>query len=101
MQVLPKERAEQLHQPFVGDLTENEARVVGIALKERLLPTLLDGERLLLDGKRTTSLTLARSIEAPRTGTRTTAPTEGSCRDSSGVARPALDSGFVDTQGDR
>ena len=54
LSVLPAERVDQLHQPFIGEL-ENEARAVGVAVRKRLLPTLRDDERLLLDGKRTTT----------------------------------------------
>ncbi|MGZ3439271.1 MAG: hypothetical protein ACXVDD_07135 [Polyangia bacterium] len=54
LRVLPKQRVDQLHELFVGDLTESEARTVAVALKERLLPDLGDGERILLDGTRTT-----------------------------------------------
>lgn len=52
--VLPEDRVDPLHQPFVGELTRAEARRVGAAIRERLLPTLADDERLLLDGRRTT-----------------------------------------------
>jgi hypothetical protein len=55
LQVLPKERVDQLHELFVGDLTEGEARKIAVALNERLLPALHDDERLLLDGTRTTT----------------------------------------------
>ncbi len=51
---LPEDRVDLLHEPFVGDLTEREARTVAAAIRERLLPTLRDDERLLLDGRRTT-----------------------------------------------
>src|SRR5262245_51647597 len=52
--VLPAERIAGLHEPFVGDLTESEARLVSEAIRDRLLPTIGDDERLLLDGRRTT-----------------------------------------------
>ena len=52
--VLPESQVDALHEQFAGELTEGEARVVSAALRERLLPTLADGERLLLDGRRTT-----------------------------------------------
>lgn len=51
--VLPDDRVDPLHQPFIGELTQAEARLVGAAIRERLLPTLTDDERLLLDGRRT------------------------------------------------
>jgi hypothetical protein len=51
--VLPAGRVDALHDQFVGELTEDEARAVAAAIRERLLPTLRDGERLLLDGRRT------------------------------------------------
>src|SRR5262249_41632095 len=52
--VLPDARLDALHEQFVGELTEQEARSVAAAIRERLLPTLRDDERLLLDGRRTT-----------------------------------------------
>jgi hypothetical protein len=55
LHVLPTERVDRLHRPFIGELTEHEARAVCVAVRERLLPTLRDDERLLLDGKRTTT----------------------------------------------
>ncbi len=54
LKVLPDSRVDLLHQAFVGELTESESRAVALAIRERLLPTLRDGERLLLDGRRTT-----------------------------------------------
>jgi hypothetical protein len=54
LRVLPDDRVDPLHEPFLGELTEEEARIVGAAIRERLLPTLRDDERLLLDGRRTT-----------------------------------------------
>jgi len=56
LHVLPDERIDGLHTPFVGELSEEEARLVGSALRERLLPTLGEEERLLLDGRTTTEL---------------------------------------------
>jgi hypothetical protein len=53
LDVIPEDRVDLLHDPFVGDLTQVEARLVGAAIRERLLPTLRDGERLLLNGQRT------------------------------------------------
>src|SRR5262249_48437964 len=52
--VLPGSRVDALHEQFVGELTEDETRAVSAAIRERLLPTLADDERLLLDGRRTT-----------------------------------------------
>ena len=52
--VLPEERIEGLHQPFLGELTQEEVRAVAAALRAELLPTLEANERLLLDGERTT-----------------------------------------------
>jgi hypothetical protein len=54
LHVLPEDRVDGLQAPFIGDLTEEEARAVGAAIRERLLPTLDADERLLLDGSRTT-----------------------------------------------
>jgi len=54
LQVLPEPRVDGLHTPFAGELTQEEARLVGAAICERLLPTLGDDERLLLDGRTTT-----------------------------------------------
>jgi hypothetical protein len=53
LKVLPEERVDALHQPWVGELTEIEARVVGDAIRLRCLPTLRDAERMLLNGQRT------------------------------------------------
>jgi hypothetical protein len=39
---------------LVGELTEEEARIVATAIRRSLLPDLTDDERLLLDGRRTT-----------------------------------------------
>jgi hypothetical protein len=52
--VLPTPRVCALHEQFVGELTVEEARAVAAAIRERLLPTLREDERLLLDGRRTT-----------------------------------------------
>lgn len=43
-----------MHEQFVGELTAAEGRAVAAAIRERLLPTLREDERLLLDGRRTT-----------------------------------------------
>jgi hypothetical protein len=53
LEILPVARVDGLHEPFVGELTEVEARSVAAAMRARLLPTLRDDERLLLDGTRT------------------------------------------------
>jgi hypothetical protein len=52
--VLPEQRVDALHEQFVGALTVEEARAVAAAIRERVLPTLRENERLLLDGRRTT-----------------------------------------------
>ena len=52
--VIGESRVDALHQQFIGELTEDEARVVSAAIRERPLPTLGEDERLLLDGRRTT-----------------------------------------------
>ena len=52
--VLPDERVDALHQPFVGELTQSEARSVGAAIRKKILPTRSNDERLMLDGRRTT-----------------------------------------------
>ena len=53
--VLPDEKVNSLHESWVGNgLTVEEARLVAEAIRTRLLPTLRDDERLLLDGRRTT-----------------------------------------------
>jgi hypothetical protein len=51
--VLNAIRVDALHEQFAGELTEPEARAVAAAIRERLLPTIADDERLLLDGRRT------------------------------------------------
>ena len=53
LQVLPEPRVDGLHTPFASELTQEEARLVGAAIRERLLPTLGEDERLLLDGRTT------------------------------------------------
>ncbi len=52
LRILPDERVDALHKQFAGELTQEEARTVAVAIRERLLPTLADDERLLLDGRR-------------------------------------------------
>jgi hypothetical protein len=53
LDVLPEVRVVALHEQFLGDLTEGEARIVAVAIRDRLLPTLGNDDRLLLDGRRT------------------------------------------------
>jgi hypothetical protein len=52
--VLPEGRVDALHEQFVGELTAEETRAVAAAVRCRLLSTLREDERLLLDGRRTT-----------------------------------------------
>lgn len=54
LRVLPDERVAALHEPFCHNgLTEGEAKLVADALEARVLLTLRDDERVLLDGSRT------------------------------------------------
>ena len=55
LDVLPDELVESLHTPFASELGEAECRIVAAAIRTRLLPTLADDERVLLDGRRTTA----------------------------------------------
>ena len=55
LDVLPEARVDALHEPWVGELTADEVRVVAAALRDRLLPTVGADERVLLDGERTTT----------------------------------------------
>jgi hypothetical protein len=53
--VLPDATVEALHESWQGTgLTAEEARLVAAAVRTRLLPTLGEDERVLLDGGRTT-----------------------------------------------
>jgi hypothetical protein len=53
--VLPDETVDALHESWLDTgLTTEEARLVATAIRTRLLPTLGEDERLLLDGRRTT-----------------------------------------------
>jgi hypothetical protein len=53
--VLPDEKVDALHESWQDTgLTTEEARLVAAALRTRLLPTLGEDDRLLLDGQRTT-----------------------------------------------
>lgn len=55
LDVLPDATVDALHESWQNTgLTEDEARLVASAIRTRLLPTLRDDERLLLDGRRTT-----------------------------------------------
>lgn len=54
LKILPTERVDGLHEPFFGELSAKEACQVGVALREHLLPSLGENERLLLDGQKTT-----------------------------------------------
>jgi len=54
LEAIPDDRVVMLHEAWVGELTEDEARSVAAAIRERLLPTLTEGDRLLLDGQITT-----------------------------------------------
>ena len=50
LKVLPESRVDSLHEVYIGDLTETEVRAVATAIRDRLLPKLIEGERLFLDG---------------------------------------------------
>lgn len=53
--VLPDEKVDALHELWQDNgLTAEECRLVAVAIRHRLLPTLGEDERLLLDGRRTT-----------------------------------------------
>jgi hypothetical protein len=54
LRVLPEPRVDALHESWIGELTQVEARLVAFAIRRKLLPTLRDDERLLMDGQRTT-----------------------------------------------
>lgn len=55
LRVLPEEKVDALHELWQDKgLTAEEARLVATAIRDRLLPTLSDEERLLMDGRRTT-----------------------------------------------
>jgi hypothetical protein len=55
LDVLPTEKVDALHESWQDNgLTTEEARLVAAAIRSRLLPTLGEDERLLLDGRRTT-----------------------------------------------
>ena len=53
--VLPTSRIDQLHEPFVGELSATETTTVGKALRDSVIPHLLSDERLLLDGTTTSA----------------------------------------------
>jgi hypothetical protein len=66
LRVLPEPRVDALHESWIGELTQVEARLVAFAIRRKLLPTLRDDERLLMDGQRTTEPddgTLYRELE--------------------------------------
>jgi hypothetical protein len=68
LRVLPDATVDALHESWQDTgLTAEEARLVAAAIRTRLLPTLSEGERLLLDGRRTTE---------PDDGTMHIGPTE-------------------------
>jgi hypothetical protein len=53
--VLSAAKVDTLHEPWCGNgLSTDEARVVASMTRSALLPTLADGQRLMLDGTRTT-----------------------------------------------
>lgn len=55
--VLPDRTVDALHESWQDTgLTTDEARLVAVAIRSRLLPTLAEDERLLLDGQRTTEV---------------------------------------------
>ena len=55
LDILSDERVDALHELWQDQgLTVDEARLVAAAIRTRLLPTLAEDERLLLDGVRTT-----------------------------------------------
>lgn len=51
--VLEEARVDTLDDPFLGELTRDEARAVAEAVRGQILVSLADDERLLLDGTRT------------------------------------------------
>lgn len=55
LDVLPDDRVELMHEPYIGELTEAEAHLVATAIRERILPTMSDDERVMLDGTHTTT----------------------------------------------
>ena len=55
LDVIPDERANELHQPYCGyGLSEAEAVAVAAVLEAKALPGLSESERVLLDGSSTT-----------------------------------------------
>jgi hypothetical protein len=55
LQVLPEATVDALHESWQGTgLTADQAQLVAKAIRNRLLPTLAEDERLLFDGRRTT-----------------------------------------------
>jgi len=56
LDVLPPEKVDGLHEPFCANgLSAAEAQQVADAIEKRLLPSLEEGERLLLRGEHTTA----------------------------------------------
>ena len=53
--VLSDDQIDGLHRQFSGQLNMGEARAVATAVRKSLLPDLMENERLLLDGSRTTA----------------------------------------------
>lgn len=53
LSVVPESRVDSLHEPCLGELTQEEARAVALAMKAVLLPSLKTGERLMLNGQHT------------------------------------------------
>jgi hypothetical protein len=51
--VIDTKKVDLLHEPFLGELTRDEARSVARALRERVLLGLTADERVLLDGTKT------------------------------------------------
>jgi hypothetical protein len=54
LKILPTERVDRLHEPFIGELSAEEAFRVGAALREYFILSLGENERLLLNGQKTT-----------------------------------------------
>lgn len=79
LEVIPDLRAQALHEQYIGSgLTKEEALKVASALRSRLLPTLSDDERLLLDGSKTSR---------PDTGALDFKDTEKNCSTDPGMLR--------------
>jgi hypothetical protein len=48
--VVPPRAIEILSEPFVGGISKDEARIIAAALRADVLPTMQEGERMLLEG---------------------------------------------------